>query len=593
MTFVLATKNSGKLEEMRAVLSGMGHGLIPCSEAGADAEVDETGDTFRENALLKARAACGATGLPAIADDSGLCVGALNGEPGVYSKRYAGEGADDGGRCDFLLKKLENTEHRSAKFVSNIVCVFTNGDVVEASGECRGEILREKRGGGGFGYDPVFYIPELGRSMAELMPAEKNAVSHRGAALRAFAPKLEAYLRGGGAMKTGIYGGAFNPPHTGHVRLAEAAMERLGLDRLIVVPTGEPPHKRLPGVSPDALTRLALTRLAFADLPRADVSGCEAERAGVSYTADTVRRFRREYPGDEIYLLTGADMFLSIMDWKDSDDILRGVIPAAGARRGGDARSIRGAADDIERKYGVTPEIVEFEPVDVSSSHIRDALKNGGGREYLAESVYACIIRKGLYGARPELAWLRERAYAMLDDSRVAHVEGCELEAARLADRWGADERSAREAAILHDITKRLDADGQLAMCERYGVRADEIEREYPRLLHAKTGAAFARAEFAVSDAVYDAILWHTTGRADMALLEKIMYIADYIEPTRDFEDVDALRELAYSDLDAAVICGLDFSITDITSRGITPHPHSLEALRFLRPGEQTNLKGI
>ncbi|MDR1589602.1 MAG: nicotinate (nicotinamide) nucleotide adenylyltransferase [Oscillospiraceae bacterium] len=396
---------------------------------------------------------------------------------------------------------------------------------------------------------------------------------------------MRAYLgvKSCGALKIGVYGGSFNPPHIGHRAFAGAALTRLGLDAMYIVPAGDPPHKPLPSGSPGAAERLRLARLAFDGLERAEVSDCETARGGVSYTSDTVRRLTGEHPGASVYLITGADMFLTLRDWKDADRILETVIPAVGARRIGDGPEIRKAADAIARDFGVTPEIIEFEPVDVSSSQLRDALMDGGGREYLAESVYECIIRGGLYGARPELGWLRERAYAMLDGGRVAHVEGCELEAARLAARWGEDERSAREAAILHDVTKRLGADGQLELCERYGIRADELERESAKLLHSKTGAAVARAEFHVSDAVYNAIMWHTTGKADMTMLEKLIYIADYIEPTRDFDEAARLRDLAYTDIDAAVIYGLEISIADITSRGVTPHPRSLEALKFLR----------
>jgi nicotinate-nucleotide adenylyltransferase len=197
--------------------------------------------------------------------------------------------------------------------------------------------------------------------------------------------------------------------------------------------------------------------------------------------------------------------------------------------------------------------------------------------------VYARIIKDRLYGARPDLSWLRDRAREMLDEARVPHVDGCEAEAAELARRWGADERSAREAAILHDITKRLDPAGQALLCERYGIEPDDIEAANPKLLHAKTGAAVARAVYGARDDVYGAILWHTTGREGMSLLEKIVYIADYIEPTRDFEGVDRLRETAYADLDAAVAHGLELSVRDLDSRGMTPHPNSLRALQFLK----------
>ena len=134
-----------------------------------------------------------ATGLPAIADDSGLMVEALGGRPGVHSKRFGGGGLDDAGRNALLLKTLENEEHRAAQFVSSIVCVFPNGDVVSSEGVCRGSILRAPRGSGGFGYDPVFLVDGTGKSMAELSLEEKNAVSHRGNALRLFEKRLREY----------------------------------------------------------------------------------------------------------------------------------------------------------------------------------------------------------------------------------------------------------------------------------------------------------------------------------------------------------------------------------------------------------------
>lgn len=193
MKFVLASNNKGKLKEMKAVLEQLGHEVLSQSEAGFCGEVEETGETFYENALLKARAVMEATGLPAIADDSGLMVDALGGKPGVHSKRFGGEGTDDPGRNALLLKALGNTEHRAAQFVSNIVCVFPNGDVVSAEGVCRGNILKSPRGSGGFGYDPVFLVEGTGKSMAELTLEEKNAVSHRGNALRLFEKRLREY----------------------------------------------------------------------------------------------------------------------------------------------------------------------------------------------------------------------------------------------------------------------------------------------------------------------------------------------------------------------------------------------------------------
>ena len=195
MKLVLASKNAHKLVEMRDILSQLGVEVVLESDVGVDMDVEETGTTFEENAFLKAHAVMEATGLPAIADDSGLCVDALNGAPGVYSARYGGPELDDAGRYRLLLENLRGQLDRRGKFVSAICCCFPNGDKVEARGECPGTIAYAPRGEGGFGYDPVFFVPALKKTFAQLTPEEKNAVSHRGAALRAFREKLEVYLK--------------------------------------------------------------------------------------------------------------------------------------------------------------------------------------------------------------------------------------------------------------------------------------------------------------------------------------------------------------------------------------------------------------
>ena len=194
MKLVLASKNAHKLVEMRDILSQLGVEVVLESEVGVDVDVEETGATFEENAFLKARAVMEASGLPAIADDSGLCVDALNGAPGVYSARYGGEGLDDAGRYRMLLANMPRGAARTAKFVSVITCCFPGGDVLTARGECPGTIAYAAMGEGGFGYDPVFFVPELKKTFAQMTAEEKNAVSHRGKALEAFKVKLEEYL---------------------------------------------------------------------------------------------------------------------------------------------------------------------------------------------------------------------------------------------------------------------------------------------------------------------------------------------------------------------------------------------------------------
>ena len=195
MKFVLATHNPNKIREMGAILSQFGVEVVSPRDLGITVDVEETGTTFAENAMLKAKAICELAKLPAIADDSGLCVDALNGAPGVYSARYGGEGLDDKGRYMLLLNSMRGQPTRAAHFACAIACVFPNGDELTAEGRCDGTIAFAPIGEGGFGYDPVFFVPELKKTFGQLTAEEKSAISHRGRALAVFVEKLETYLK--------------------------------------------------------------------------------------------------------------------------------------------------------------------------------------------------------------------------------------------------------------------------------------------------------------------------------------------------------------------------------------------------------------
>ena len=196
MKVVLASHNQKKMVEMKAILSQMGVEVLSQAEVGVDLEPEETGTTFEENARIKARAVMEAAGLPAIADDSGLMVDALGGDPGVYSARYGGPGLDDTGRWQLLLKNMAGESNRACKFVSVICCAFPDGGEVMARGECPGILAQGPSGDGGFGYDPIFYLPQLGKTMAQLTPAEKNQISHRARALAGFQKEWERQRHG-------------------------------------------------------------------------------------------------------------------------------------------------------------------------------------------------------------------------------------------------------------------------------------------------------------------------------------------------------------------------------------------------------------
>lgn len=193
MKLVLASQNKGKLKEMQAILGELGIEVVLQSELGLAVDVEETGTTFAENATLKAKAVMEASGLPAIADDSGLCVDWLQGAPGIYSARYGGVDSDEE-RNQLLLSNMKGALDRSAHFHADIVCCFPNGDILNTTGDIFGTIAYAPNGEGGFGYDPIFFVPSLRKTLAQVPAEDKNAISHRGNALRAMAVKLKEYM---------------------------------------------------------------------------------------------------------------------------------------------------------------------------------------------------------------------------------------------------------------------------------------------------------------------------------------------------------------------------------------------------------------
>ena len=382
-------------------------------------------------------------------------------------------------------------------------------------------------------------------------------------------------------MRIAVYGGSFNPPHPAHVRAARLAYAALAPDKLLVIPAADPPHKALAAGSPTPEERFELTKLAFRDFPEAETSDVELRRGGESYTSDTVEELAREYPGAELWLVIGTDMLTSFERWHEFRSILAGVALAVLPRNEGELPEIERCAARFEALYGARVRIIDAAPLPMSSSEMRDMLVARRGADVLDGEVYARIIRLRDYGAKPQLDWLRERAYAYLKPKRIPHVAGCEQEASKLALRWGEDPGDAAEAGILHDITKKLSMDEQLILAEKYGIVFDKFERENIKLTHAITGAALSKELFGVPERIYSAIRWHTTGRADMTLLEKIIYIADYIEPTRDFEGVERLRQLAYEDIDSAMALGLRMSLEELRQSGIEPHGATVSALAW------------
>ncbi len=369
-------------------------------------------------------------------------------------------------------------------------------------------------------------------------------------------------------MKIALFGGSFNPPHLGHVEAARSVVSCVQPDRLLIMPTCISPHKVMAEDTPSPDVRKHLCELAFADIPQAEVSDLEMRREGKSYTADTLAQLKELYPEDTLVLVMGTDMILSLETWYRPEVIMELAEIAVLLRGVDEDVRVRSHIAYLRETYGAHITLLEAGVYPAASTDVRSTLKQAGGSELLAEPVYEYIIRNGLYGAKAELDWLREKAHAMLKPKRVPHVVGCEQEAVRLAERWGEDVYDAAAAGILHDITKKLTVAEQLILCEKYGIVVDMSVAGTDKTLHQITGAAVAYHEFGVSEKIRDAIRWHTTGKPNMSCLEKIIYLADYIEPNRCFDGVERIRALSYENLDAAMEDGLRMTMEDLTSRG-------------------------
>ena len=337
-------------------------------------------------------------------------------------------------------------------------------------------------------------------------------------------------------MKICIYGGSFNPPHLGHTAALRAVRAAIEPDVTLVIPDRIPPHKELTPGSPEPSERLLMTMLAFSSEPGVEVSDMELHRSGKSYTVDTVRELRDCNPDAELYLVVGTDMLTTFEQWHDYRQLLAQVTLVALARTSDEHAEVERFSAYLRETYGARVIALPAEPIPVTSTDVRRLLPQRRGR---------------------------------------------------LAERWGCDPDAAAEAGILHDCTKKFELSDQLLLSDKYGIINDTVETANTKLLHAKTGAAVARDRFGVPPEIENAIRWHTTGKPDMTTLEKVLYMADYIEPARDFDGVDELRRLAYIDLDAAMVLGLQMSLEDLRAGGITPHENTVQALNWYQGREK------
>lgn len=366
-------------------------------------------------------------------------------------------------------------------------------------------------------------------------------------------------------MKIGVFGGTFNPPHNGHVRLAKAAADELKLDKLLVIPSCIPPHKIAAKLA-DGQERLEMCRLAFGCDPRFEVSPMELERGSRSYTVETLRELKALYPDSELYFIVGSDMLESFDKWYLWQEILSLSVLCAASRE-------EGYSPDLSRfgKLAERIKIITLDPLEVSSTQIRNSTGEVS-LELLDPKVAAYIREHGLYD--DGLNRYRELLRGKLNPRRLFHSECVSECAGVLAERYGASVEKARLAGLLHDVMKNAPANEQLALMPDI----TPLELLNTKVWHQISGEAFLRQNGIVTDEeILGAVRWHTTGKAGMTLLEKIIYVADFISADRDYKDVEVVRRLAYISLEHAILYTSRYTVNKMVSQDLLLHPATVE----------------
>ena len=387
--------------------------------------------------------------------------------------------------------------------------------------------------------------------------------------------------------RIGIFGGTFNPVHMGHLRAAQYARQALQLDKVLMIPAFRMPHKDIPADDPTPWQRLEMLRLATASCSGLVPCDLEVNRESISYTWETVEQVHRQYPDAKLYLLLGPDCYEKIDQWKNCQSIFSGAALAVLCRGEKDELARIAATQQGLQELGAETVVLENPVTAIASSDLRRLIAFGCVPEQLPEEVAQYICDHGFYGCGRDyknlsIDALEQVALSLLKPSRMAHVRGCKETAVALARKYGANETDAARAALLHDVTKALDGPLQLTLCRAYGTMLDAFSANNPKTLHALTGSLVAERIFGENAAVVEAIRWHTTGKKDMDLLEKIIYVADYMEPNRDFPGVETLRDLAYTDIDKALKLGLQMTLDMLRQQQRQISPQSQEALAYL-----------
>jgi len=391
--------------------------------------------------------------------------------------------------------------------------------------------------------------------------------------------------------KLAVLGGTFDPIHNGHISAAWAVLHELKPQKVLFLPTGMSPHKEDKLVSP-ASDRFQMVVRSIAGFPCFDTSRLEISKPGMSYTIDTARALKKILPPDgELIFVVGGDTIGEIPTWRDYTELLSIAGFAVVPRQGFD-RAMKDIADDLRSRYGANIHVLNSPVVNVSSSEIRLKIKSGlPVSDLMPQEALGYAHTAGLYGVgSAALSAVRFKQVSdiikeRLSTKRFVHTLGTVEASEKLAATYGADVNKARWAALLHDCAKEYSSYKKHALCDLWAITLDDVLLESIDITHSLLGAEIAKRDFHINDEeILQAIRYHTTGHKHMSLLDKVVMLADYIEPYRvDYEPLNEMRRLAHLDIDKALIVGIKSTNRELKESGRSIHRWSKDALKGLK----------
>jgi nicotinate-nucleotide adenylyltransferase len=388
-------------------------------------------------------------------------------------------------------------------------------------------------------------------------------------------------------MRIGIYGGTFNPIHNTHISIAKAALEQFSLDRVYFLVAGTPPHKNTAETIAD-VCRLEMVSLAIKGEPHLFIDDRELYRAGKSYSYLTMTELKESYPNDEIFFIMGSDSLINFKNWVKPDIISKCATILCAPRLGDDIETLKQSIQECKELFEGDFFLVDYKANGLASSTIRsDFYKDESVRAGLNPSVCNYIVEHNLYSqysyGYDDVIRLSEEMKKALKPSRYVHTLGVATTAYALALKWNYPAYTAMVAGVLHDCAKCISDEKRITVCEKNNIPISEIEYKYPHLLHGKVGAYYCSSKYDVFDSqIKHAIEVHTTGCPAMNLLDKIIFVADYIEPGRDKQPrLDILRSVAYSDLDKCVFMILEDSVAYLNTNPDMVDPTTIDTYNY------------